>query len=214
MLKNYCTLYIVRHGETDWNVERRLQGHSGLGLNEKGREQAKGSARFFKNFDFDAIYSSDLARALDTAQIIAAERELEIKLSKLLRERKFGPTEGLNRQEIDARNDLKEAVDKHLALPPKKRWHKKAFEDQESEHEAVTRVLIKLRAIAASHLGKNILVVSHGGVMIRLLVSLGYFSFDNFEEMRFKNTGYFKLHSDGVDFFVVEVVGLEKREIK
>src|SRR5919112_3187296 len=96
------TLLLARHGETDWNRELRIQGSSDIELNELGRRQAQGLAQELTDVDLDAIYASDLARARQTAEAVAATHGLEVKLDSRLRERSFGSWEGLTRDDLDA----------------------------------------------------------------------------------------------------------------
>src|SRR5579872_7049036 len=102
MDKNLCTLYIVRHGETQWNVERRVQGQIDTPLTEHGKEQAKALGNLFKTIHFDAVFSSDLLRAQRTAELITLEKKLAVVTSELLRERSFGSFEGKYLEEIRA----------------------------------------------------------------------------------------------------------------
>jgi probable phosphoglycerate mutase len=81
---------IIRHGETDWNVEKRIQGHTDVPLNEVGRAQALAMAFNAAHQRFDAIYSSDLARTLETARALAQREDQEVKLLPQLRERHYG----------------------------------------------------------------------------------------------------------------------------
>lgn len=90
MKNTYCTIYLVRHGETEWNVKKLIQGQKDIPLNEKGKKQAGK----LKKIKFDAIYSSDLKRAAETAKIIAGKRRLKIIKSTALRERYFGKFQG------------------------------------------------------------------------------------------------------------------------
>src|SRR5205807_6477394 len=96
------TLLLVRHGETDWNRDGRWQGHSDTRLNERGREQARELAGQIDGVD--VIYSSDLARARETAEILAAELGIEVHVDQRLRERGFGAWEGLTSTEIEDRD--------------------------------------------------------------------------------------------------------------
>lgn len=92
---NYpCTLYIVRHGETNWNVMGRIQGQSDSELTEKGIQDTKILARRLKDIHFDAIFSSDLSRASKTAELIRLDRDLAIETHEALRERTFGIHDG------------------------------------------------------------------------------------------------------------------------
>ncbi len=84
------TILLVRHGQTDWNLDRRLQGHTDRPLNDRGREQARALAAELASEPLDAVYSSDLVRAHETARIIAAGRGLDVTAMDDLRERNFG----------------------------------------------------------------------------------------------------------------------------
>ena len=92
--KNLCTIYIIRHGETEWNVKKIMQGQKNSLLTTKGIQQAKQAAKQLKQIKFAAIFSSDLLRAKRTAQIIALEHKLIVKTRKILRERYYGKFEG------------------------------------------------------------------------------------------------------------------------
>lgn len=87
-------LYVVRHGQTDWNIQARLQGHIDTQLNETGRMQAETLAQKMKNIHFDLIISSPLTRALDTAKTINKNKNLQIIINNSLIERGFGNFEG------------------------------------------------------------------------------------------------------------------------
>lgn len=89
-------LYVVRHGQTDWNVSSRIQGHTDTLLNETGKKQAEELAQKLKDIPFDLIISSSLSRALDTANIINRDRNLPLILNNNLIERGFGDLEGLD----------------------------------------------------------------------------------------------------------------------
>jgi len=95
-------LYLVRHGETDWNREGRIQGHRPTALNETGRRQADLLAAFFAPCPLRAVWSSDLPRALETAERIAAPHGLAVVAKEALRERNLAPLEGLMGDEVTA----------------------------------------------------------------------------------------------------------------
>ena len=97
------TLYIVRHGETEWNKIGRYQGITNVPLNENGIAQAKACGNALKDIHFDRILSSDLSRALVTAETIRGNRQLEIKTDERLREINFGDWEKLLFTEIEER---------------------------------------------------------------------------------------------------------------
>ena len=95
MKNHYCQIYLIRHGETDWNAKGLLQGQSDIPLNKEGEKQTiEAAKKHFKKIKFAAIFSSDLVRAKRTAEIIALEKKMAVETSVLLRERDFGPFEG------------------------------------------------------------------------------------------------------------------------
>ena len=94
---------LVRHGETAWNAETRLQGHVDIPLNDIGRAQAQAAALSLATQNFDALYSSDLSRAVETAAAAGARLGLEVLPTQSLRERRLGGFQGLTRAEAQAR---------------------------------------------------------------------------------------------------------------
>lgn len=94
-------VYLVRHGETDWNLVRRIQGNADIPLNEKGRAVARATAEAIKEMPIDVIFSSPLVRARETAEILAAGRGMEVQVDPRLKEIAFGEFEGITWKEID-----------------------------------------------------------------------------------------------------------------
>ncbi len=196
------TIYLVRHGETDWNIKNLLQGHTDTLLNKNGEMQSKELAKKLEKIKFDVVFSSDLLRAKRTAEIIMLDRKLAIETRKSLRERTFGKYEGMPRPEF------KKLFTTWERLSEKEKHRFKLSEDIESEEEAAIRLITFLREVAVGYSGKTILIVTHGGLMKTLLIHLGYSTYRNVVLM--KNNGYIKLTSDGVDFFIKEVVGFAR----
>jgi broad specificity phosphatase PhoE len=153
------TILLARHGETDWNVDRRVQGHSDTPLNDMGRAQARRLAEELSKERIDAVYSSDLVRAHETALIVAEQRGLEVTAIRDLRERHFGTWEGLTDQEIYER-----FPQVHDGAP----WG-----DAETQEEMADRVVGALLRIARAHPDERVLVVSHGGPLRRVLAQCG-----------------------------------------
>ncbi len=149
----------VRHGETDWNVETRIQGNLDIGLNEKGQWQARRlSLALAAREPIAAIYSSDLLRARDTARAIADATRRPLHLVAGLRERGFGLFQGKTYAEVEAQHP-EEAL----------RWRKRDPEWAPPQGESLLalreRVLDTARTLAARHLDEQIVLVAHGGVM-------------------------------------------------
>ena len=88
-------IYIIRHGETDWNTKRLLQGATDIPLNQNGIEVARLTAKALKDVPFDVIYTSPLSRAVQTAEIMRRDRDIPIIPDERLKEISFGPYEGL-----------------------------------------------------------------------------------------------------------------------
>ena len=145
------TLLLVRHGETDWNAERRWQGHADVPLNDRGREQARALAEQLAGEQIDAIYTSDLSRARVTADAVGTRLGVEVVTDPDLREIDVGAIEGLTAEEA------------------------KAFEGWQGEpiEAHAERVLRAVQRIAERHPDGRVLVVTHGGSMRRIHEHLG-----------------------------------------
>lgn len=96
------TVYMVRHGETDWNGAHRMQGRSDIPLNERGREQASCAAKALADVPFDVIYTSPLSRAEKTAEIIRGKRNIPLIEEKGFMEIDLGKWDGHTPDEMDA----------------------------------------------------------------------------------------------------------------
>ena len=205
--ENYCNLYIVRHGETEWNVKNIIQGQSNSNLTEKGIEQAKKTGDELKDINFDAIFSSDSTRAHNTAEIIRLERELIVETSQLLRERNFGKFEGKHGSEfLEA---FREKLKEKETLSGEEGWNFTVADDIETDEMIVLRFITKLREIAVAHPNKTVLVVSHGGPIRMFLAKIGYAKREELVGGSLKNAGCINVLSDGVDFILQSVKGVE-----
>jgi probable phosphoglycerate mutase len=148
----------IRHGETAWNVDSRIQGHLDIPLNDVGRAQAARAAAALADESVQAIYASDLLRAYETAQAIAQTLALPVQIDKGLREREFGVFQGRTFAEIEA-----EAPE--LAMRWRKREPDFSPEGGESLNVFRDRIVQTASALASAHLGQQIVLVAHGGVM-------------------------------------------------
>ena len=149
----------IRHGETSWNVDARIQGHLDIPLNDIGLWQAQRAGAALAEEHFDAIYSSDLQRALVTAQAVGHTTGCKVQPDTGLRERCFGSFEGRTFKEV-------EATQPEQAL----RWRKRDPEfvpddGGESLHMLRSRIQHTVDRLAAQHMGGQIALVAHGGVM-------------------------------------------------
>jgi 2,3-bisphosphoglycerate-dependent phosphoglycerate mutase len=149
---------VIRHGETAWNLEGRIQGHLDSGLSELGLRQAQAIAASFARKRLDRIYSSDLPRALRTAEAIAQAKEIAVVPDARLRERHHGVFQGLTlaqaaeRWPADFR--LYRSRDIDHAIP-----------DGESLHDRHARAIACLEEIGRASPGQRIAIVTHGGVL-------------------------------------------------
>ncbi|UVJ39472.1 histidine phosphatase family protein [Arthrobacter sp. CJ23] len=148
------TFALVRHGQTDWNAERRLQGATDIPLNDVGRGQARDAVEVLSGYEWDAIVSSPLSRAAETADLIADGLGLTVaRRMEELSERGYGRAEGLQAgPELEA-----------LRIPG-------GFQGAESEDDAASRGLGALNALAEEFPGQRVLVVAHG-TLLRLSLS-------------------------------------------
>lgn len=158
MRESRLRVCFIRHGETDWNGEQRLQGQIDLALNARGLAQALALGGSFTGGTPAAIYSSDLLRARQTAQPLADSMCLPVTPLKALRERNFGRCEGLTMSEIAQRYPADaqaiDANDPDYVLP-----------GGESRRQLNDRVLICVDGLRHIHAGSAIIVVTHGGVL-------------------------------------------------
>lgn len=155
-------IFLIRHGETEWNRQNRLQGNSDTHLSPEGFHQAITLAEHAPFQDIDAIYSSDLTRAVSTAGILAERFNLTVKQMPELREVNYGDWEG--RFISDLVKESPKAFGKFFTAP--ERCHPP---NGETFLEAQARLMIGIREIIANHDNQNIIVVSHGAA-IRLIL--------------------------------------------
>lgn len=191
-MKNYCSIYLTRHGETEWNEKKLVQGHTDISLNKKGEEQAKQLKRELKNIHFDAVFSSNLLRAKDSAKIIVYKKGLSLVLTNALKERFFGRFEGRSLDEL--RKTLGEAM-----IVPKEMQKLLKLYDVESDEDIISRLIPFMKKISIANLNKNVLMVTHGGLLRAFLNFIG-FKIPKYSEKPLKNTGYLIIKSDGKEF--------------
>jgi alpha-ribazole phosphatase len=153
---------LVRHGETQWNRDLKVQGHLDILLSETGRDQAKLLARRLASWKIGAVYSSDLARARETAEIIAGHHHLPVTAVRGLREGSFGAWEGLSLAEI--REQFAENYSAYRENPVTTQP-----QDGESCSEVAFRAQAAVNEIARAHPGETVLIVSHGGTLKTIL---------------------------------------------
>lgn len=151
-------LFVIRHGETAWNLATRIQGHIDIPLNDKGRWQAERVAQALQDEDIHAIYSSDLLRARHTAEAIAAVTQRPLRLDDALRERHFGRLEGMTQNEVASQwpHEARRWRERDPAYGPEGGETLQGFYD---------RCVSAITRLAHQHMGQTIAVVAHGGVL-------------------------------------------------
>ncbi len=158
MFEEPTRVILVRHGETAWNRATRIQGHTDIPLSPLGLAQAQRLAEALADEPLAAVYASDLSRARQTAEALAATRGLEVRLDVGLRERAFGRFEGLSWEEIAQRFPDDSA-----------RWRRRepdfAVGGGESLSTFSARCVGAARRVVAAHPGQSIMLVAHGGVL-------------------------------------------------
>ncbi len=186
---------LVRHGETDYNSNGRWQGHLDVPLNAEGEYQAQCLAQHLKDTPLDAIYSSDLIRALDTARPVAVGRDLDIIPDVRLREVNLGRFQGLTRSQIAELYPLEH-----------NHWHHDdgfIVPGGESRLQLQARMFAAFQDLTAAAEGETILLVTHGGSIRRLLLEL--FSPDALIGKGIENTSITILEKDDAAWRLVEL---------
>lgn len=159
-------LILVRHGETDWNVSLQYQGHAAVPLNARGREQAHRTAQRLATYGAVALYTSDLLRAAQTAEIMSGPLKLAPRVMSDLREIDVGQWEGLPPEELYRR--FPEQMQAYQRDPART-----VRAGGESYAQLQTRAVRALKQIQANHqLGELVVAVSHGGTIRALLCDI------------------------------------------
>lgn len=190
-------LYIIRHGETAWNVERRFQGRSDIPLNEYGIELAEITSEALKDVEFDAIYASPLVRALKTAEIIKRDRNLEIITDERLLEMSFGACEG--RPSAEIKDFLNTFFNDPVNFVP--------MEGGETYEDVVARAkdFIEDVIIPNAKTMNRILVVAHGALNRALMIHMNHQTIAEFWEGIFQKNCCVNIYEvDGNDFTCIQ----------
>lgn len=186
----------VRHGETAWNVDTRLQGQLDVTLNDRGREQARRVAQALAHEAPDVLYASDLSRAFETAQAVAQVLHQPVVPESGLRERHFGVWQGHTYAEIEQR---------WPALS--ERWRRREADFGPDEGETLQgfydRVVACASRLAARHPGQTVLMVAHGGVLDCLYRAASRIALDAPRTWELPNTGINRLLFTGDGFTLV-----------
>jgi 2,3-bisphosphoglycerate-dependent phosphoglycerate mutase len=181
---------VVRHGQTEWNVQARIQGQGDSRLTPEGEAQARSIAQRLAREDFDVLVSSDLGRAAATAQAIGERSRKPVVLDARLRERHFGVGEGMTYDEVDRAYPGAFArirnVDPDFVIP--------GGESRRQFHE---RVRGAFDSLAQAHAGLTLVVVTHGGVLATFFRHVNGIALDVAHPIAITNASYNVLRHDG-----------------
>lgn len=194
-------LALIRHGQTDWNFDGRLQGRTDIPLNEVGRAQARAAAADFAGGYWEAVVSSSLGRARETASILADALDLPFTGTyDELVEQEYGEAEGITSNELAVR------------------WPDRVIPGKEADHEVAARGVRGLHRIAADHEGRPVLAVAHGAFIRHTLAAISghdarhYPRFDNLSSsvVQFANAAW-HVRSIGDVPYLEAAVAIERR---
>jgi broad specificity phosphatase PhoE len=185
------TIVLIRHGQTDWNVEGRWQGQADPPLNESGRQQAAHVAAYHAAFGFHALYSSDLRRAMETAQIIGQAMGLTVIAEPRLREINLGKWQGLLSDDIQAQypDELRRWREQPLSAPPP---------GGETIQALSVRVLQVINDIIARHPKQRVGVVAHEFPIAIVLCRSAGLGLDHLRSMAPQNGAWNEVVLQGV----------------
>lgn len=186
------TLILIRHGETEWNRARRIQGHLDSALTALGVAQARAGGARLACECIDVVVASDLARVQHTARLLVAGRDLPLMLDENLRERAFGIGEGLT---YDAMYEKYPTQDRHIGLVNSE-FTLPGGEPRAHFHARIKQTIDQL---AATYAGKRVLVVTHGGVLGVVYRWLSSHPLPATEKVAIPNVGYNRIaHVEGL----------------
>jgi len=196
------TIYLVRHGETQWNKENRLQGWKDSPLTDKGIKHAQLLGERLSNINFNAVYSSPIKRAYQTAENICLGRDISIQVEENLKEINFGDWEGKTRDELQQK--YKNEFD-HFWNSPHKFDHKS--NNGEGINDFKQRLEAALKKLTSDNLNGNILVVTHAIAIKAILTSIMNFPTEKMWDHPFiHNVSLTVIHWDGKKF-EIEMLG-------
>jgi len=174
---------LIRHGETDWNIEGRWQGQADVPLNERGREQAVQTAQALADIKFAAIYSSDLSRARETAEVLASVTKLKVQFDVRLREIHQGEWQGLLVSEIQVRYAdafHQRMTNPMLVAPP----------GGETALQVMERVVAVIEELRKIYSDQTVAIVSHGFAIACLLAHYQNLSIEKVWDLIPENGGW------------------------
>ena len=179
-----CKIILVRHGLSELNVKGLIGGQTETPLTKEGVEQVKDARSKFEHLSFDNVYSSDLQRAIHTAEILYGSPVPKENRLVGLRERHFGVLEA------QPFSNFGDYTGKIMELPEEERWLYQHAKNMETDDELSKRIIKSIESIASNNLGKTVLIVSHGSAIRVVLIKLGWGDHRHLASGSFKNVGY------------------------
>jgi broad specificity phosphatase PhoE len=193
-----CHLYLVHHGDTDWTVEERLQGWLGTSLNEEGKKQMAEMAQKLSKIDIDAIYTSSLERAVESAHILQESLKCPITVDPNLRGESHGNLEGLKKNEYEKDPHFI----KYKSLPSEERIFFPVGKGGLSKADVARFAIPAIKEICRKHPGQNVVIVTHGGVLKFINFLLGNYTPSQINEV--PHGDMLRIDGDGKRLEVVE----------
>jgi broad specificity phosphatase PhoE len=198
------TIYLVRHGESESNRQGIISGHSDYELTEQGKEQVRQTKQELGHIHFDEVYSSDLMRAIQTAEILYGKPVEESNKMHVLRERDFGSLDGKPQDVYNEYSLQKQRMTK------KERWTSKHVPDMESDEELAKRFLPAVEKIARDNAGKTILIAAHGSAIRTAIMQITGYTYKQLPAGSFANAAYAELRYDSkTGFKVIQISGVK-----
>lgn len=193
-------LILIRHGETAWNIQGRYQGQTDIPLSTEGSAQARSVANRLKKEKIDALYASDLQRAVVTAKTIAQDRGLPVVSDARLRETSFGIWEGLTRKEIQEQYD-------ELYQERRTKFLSTRVPDGELPEEVLTRAFAAIYDIITKHPKGKVVIVSHGGALRLVLCKILQIPMQQGHHFYLTNTGISRVkYLSFSDQFIIQCI--------
>lgn len=197
----FCRFYIFRHGKSEGNLLNLVQGQKDYPLSPEGVNAAQESCHLIEEEEFAEIFSSDLSRARQTAEIIASSKHLAVKATYLLRDQTFGALDGMEKAKF--KEEMRDKLAEHEALAIEERINHRLAPGAETDAEVLTRLLNFIRFTALANPDRKVLVVSHSNVIRDLLVKFGFCQKKQLPSGSIKNLAYFVLDSNGAEFEIM-----------
>lgn len=194
-------IYLFRHGETEWNKARRLQGHSDIPLNGFGRELAVETAKALAGVSFDRAFSSPLKRAYETAEILLAGRDVPLETDERLMEMGFGESEGgaFDQPKLDSEHPLHDFFCRPQCFRPR------AGAESFQEVMARGQAFLRERIVPLEESCNRVLIVAHGAFNRCLLCGIGEIPLEKFWEIGLPNCAASILSLKGGKFRILEM---------